>query len=165
MYYSKSYFTKFSKLPFVLLGLIIIIACFGLITVWSAAGGNLFPWAQKQMINFLLFFVVSILIALVDIKYVLKFSYFFYIIILILLLSVEFFGINIMGGKRWLDIGITRLQPSEPAKIAIVLMLSRFFHHMKTEDFTKTSKIFVALFAVIIPVILIIKQPDLGTGI
>ncbi|MGI4776436.1 MAG: FtsW/RodA/SpoVE family cell cycle protein, partial [Janthinobacterium lividum] len=43
--------------------------------------------------------------------------------------------------------------------------LSRFFHHMKTEDFTKTSKIFVALFAVIIPVILIIKQPDLGTGL
>ncbi|RYE06350.1 MAG: rod shape-determining protein RodA [Rickettsiaceae bacterium] len=165
MYYSRNYFAKFYKLPFILLGLVVIISFFGLINLWSAAGGNLLPWAQKQMINFCLFFTLSIIIALTDIKYIFKFSYLFYFTVLILLLSVELFGINIMGGKRWLDLGITRLQPSEPAKIAMVLMLAKFFHQAKIEDITSTKKILIPIIASLLPIILIIKQPDLGTGI
>src|ERR1044071_189363 len=126
--YSKNYFDKFSKLPSALLTLVVLLSFFGFIILWAAAGGHIAPWAQKQIINFCLFLPMSILIAMIDIKLIFKCSYLFYFGILLLLVGVELFGVAAMGGRRWIDLGITRLQPSEPAKLAIVLMLARYFH-------------------------------------
>lgn len=163
--YPKNRFLKLSRLPFLLITVIVIISSLGFVTLWSASGGHLEPWAKKQIINFCLFFPVSIAIAMLDIRIIYKFSYVFYFGVLLLLVGVELFGITAMGGKRWIDLGITRLQPSEPAKLAIVLMLSRYFHNLSLNDILKTSKILTPLIGVLIPAILIIKQPDLGTGI
>ena len=162
---SKNRFSKLSKLPFLLLVMIILVSSLGFVTLWSASGGQIEPWAKKQIINFCLFLPLSIFISIIDIRIIYKFSYIFYFGVLLALIGVELFGVTAMGGKRWIDLGVTRLQPSEPAKLAIVLMLARYFHKLPLDDILKTSKILVPIIGVMLPAMLIIKQPDLGTGI
>ncbi|WP_253308112.1 MULTISPECIES: rod shape-determining protein RodA [unclassified Rickettsia] len=161
----RNYLEQFKKLPLTLISLITVICIIGFIVLYSASNSNLQPWAYKQIINFCIFLPLSIIIATLDLRLIFRFSYIFYFLVLALLLSVELFGSVSMGAKRWIDLGIIRLQPSEPIKLAIVLMLARYFHRLKFEDLTKIHKILVPIIAVIIPVLLIIKEPDLGTGI
>lgn len=160
----KNYSQRLNKLPLTLILLIAIICVIGFIVLYSASNSNLQPWAYKQIINFCLFLPISIIIAMLDPRLIFKLSYLFYFAVLILLICVELFGSTVMGGKRWIDLGFIKLQPSEPIKIAIVLMLARYFHNLNISDFTKFRKIIIPIIGVVIPVILIIKEPDLGTG-
>ncbi len=161
----RNYFEKLKKLPITLIILISIICSIGFVVLYSASDSNIQPWAYKQMMIFFLFIPIVMIITIIDIKYIFKFSYIFYVTVIILLVSVELFGSIAMGAKRWIDLGVIRLQPSEPTKLAIVLMLARYFHQLKTEDFTRLHKILLPIIAVILPVLLIIKEPDLGTGV
>ncbi|MEY3970232.1 MAG: hypothetical protein RL617_1245 [Pseudomonadota bacterium] len=82
---------------------------------------------------------------------------------LLLLLAVEFFGETAKGATRWLDIGITRIQPSELMKIAMPLMLASLIH--QREGLRGWRDWVVPVLLLLVPVILIVKQPDLGTAI
>ncbi len=159
------YLEKFFKLPFSLIILINILCVIGFIVLYSASGLKIQPWAYRQIIIFCIFFPISICISMVNIKTIFKFSYLFYFLVLSMLFGMELFGHISMGAKRWLDIGIMRLQPSEPIKLAIVLMLSKYFHQLELDNNATPRKIIIPMIAVIIPVLLIIKQPDLGTAI
>jgi len=165
MLLQTNYFEKLKKLPITLIILISMVCSIGFIVLYSASDNNLHPWAYKQITTFCLFLPIMIAIALVDIKYIFKFAYIFYFSIIILLISVELFGSISMGAKRWIDLGVVRLQPSEPTKLAIVLMLAKYFHQLDAEKLTKFSGILIPIIGVIFPVLLIIKEPDLGTGI
>ncbi|GAA5784264.1 rod shape-determining protein RodA [Chitiniphilus shinanonensis] len=86
-----------------------------------------------------------------------------YLVGVLLLLAVEFFGVTSHGATRWLNIGITRIQPSELMRIALPLMLAWYFHlhevHLNWRHFV------VGALLIVVPVGLILKQPDLGTGL
>lgn len=164
-YQKYDYATKFKKIPILLLLTVISINCIGFVVLWSAADGNLYPWAYKQIIHFAIFFPISILIAITDIRFFYNISYLLYFIILILLITVEVAGVTAMGGKRWIDIGFVRLQPSELAKIALILMMAKYFHKLKATEINKIPRIMLASIMIMLPVALIIKQPDLGTGL
>ncbi|HSC81463.1 MAG TPA: rod shape-determining protein RodA [Chitinolyticbacter sp.] len=86
-----------------------------------------------------------------------------YVIGVLLLLAVEFFGFTSHGATRWLDIGVTRIQPSELLRIALPLMLAWYFHHF--EAHVNWRHYVVAAIIIVIPVGLILKQPDLGTAL
>jgi rod shape determining protein RodA len=86
-----------------------------------------------------------------------------YIIGVVLLLAVEFFGHTSHGATRWLDIGITRIQPSELMRLALPLMLAWYFHHF--ESTLNWRHFVVAGLIILVPFALILKQPDLGTGL
>jgi rod shape determining protein RodA len=154
---------NFKKIPALLPFLITIIAVFGIIMLYSAAGGSLNPWAYKQLIAFLIFMPMALLIALIDIRRLYNFAYIFYFITLFLLILVHFFGRSAMGATRWLELGFVSIQPSELVKVAIVLSLARFFHNRQYNKSSEWSLLF-GLMMVLAPVILVIKQPDLGTG-
>lgn len=156
---------KIVRLPITLIIIISIVSISGFATLYSAAEGNVSPWAYKQMINFCLFMPVAIIIAITDIKLIFRFAYILYCIILLMLIGVELFGSVAMGAKRWIDLGFSKLQPSEPAKLAIVLMLARYFHELSDSDIGKIRSLLIPICATIVPVIFIVKQPDLGTGI
>jgi rod shape determining protein RodA len=81
-----------------------------------------------------------------------------------MLIGVELFGSVAMGGQRWINLGLIKIQPSEPAKIAVVLMLAKYFHNVSHNDINKIHKLIIPIIAILIPCALIIKQPDLGTG-
>ncbi len=161
-YFQANFLTK---LPIALLILIVLNCAYGILILYSAGSNNFDPWAVKQMLNFLIFFPVMILVARVEIRLIYQFSYIFYFCVLVLLICVHLFGHTAMGAKRWLGFAGFRIQPSELAKIAIVLFLARYFHNLKAENIGKIRYLIPAIIAVILPAALIIKQPDLGTAI
>jgi len=145
--------------------LLCVVAGVGFAMLYSAAGGSIDPWASKHLIRFSFGLVVMIFIALVDIRFWLKYAYVFYFIALILLVLVELSGLIGMGAKRWLDLGYFNLQPSELMKIALVLALARYFHGASIEDARRSSQMIAPLLMVTLPTALILRQPDLGTAL
>lgn len=158
------FLSKFGRIPLSVPFFVAIICIYGFVLLYSAAGGALEPWAYKQIRIFLIFMPVALIIAIIDLKYIYKISYLFYFAVIPLLIAVIFAGKTAMGATRWLDLGIIHLQPSEPAKLGIVLMLARYFHDHCDPKNISFGQLIVPLIGVMVPVSLIIKQPDLGTG-
>ena len=94
-----------------------------------------------------------------------KSSYIFYICVLILLFAVDFFGVTSSGSKRWINLFVFNLQPSELMKITIILFLARYYNKIPYSSVSQIKFIFIPLFVLFVPVALVIKQPDLGTSL
>lgn len=149
--------------PFLLL--ITMTACVGFVSLYSAAGGSLEPWAGKQMMRFVIGMCGLIITAMIDIRIWMKFAYVIFGFVVVLLIYVDIKGHTSMGAQRWIDLGFLQLQPSEPMKIAIVLALARFFHGATAEDVKNPFFLVVPLGILALPVLLVMLQPDLGTAI
>lgn len=121
--------------------------------------------AHKQILYYITFLPIGILLALVDIRYIYKYSYILYFIVCVVLVMVEIAGYKVMGARRWIGISALRIQPSEVAKISVILMLARYFHDISAYKLKKIQYSIVPLLLIAIPITLVIKQPDLGTGI
>ncbi|MDX1916888.1 MAG: rod shape-determining protein RodA [Rickettsiaceae bacterium] len=162
MSYIISYY---SKLPKILLFLIITCACFGFLILYSAGQNNLYPFAAKQIINFAIFLPIMFVIAMSNPRFIYKYAYLPLIVVLMLLVVVMLVGHTAMGATRWLSLGPIRIQPSELAKISIVLFLARYFHDITVNQVRSLIYLAIPSGVSIICAGLIIKQPDLGTGI
>jgi rod shape determining protein RodA len=164
---SNIFLHKLTKLPFFLLFIIFIISSFGVAVLYSVSGGGEHNWAYKQIINFCVFLPIAIFIAIINIKIFFKFSYIFYFVALILLIMVDFniFSVVAKGANRWINLGVIKLQPSELIKPTLVIVIARYCHQLHAGEINKTSAILPLLLLIIIPAGLVIKQPDLGTGI
>jgi rod shape determining protein RodA len=148
-------------------GLILLISAIsgiGFAMLYSAANGNLQPWASKQMARFAIAFIPMIAAALIDIRYWYRISYWLYAIALLLVVAVDMRGVIGMGAQRWIDLGVIQLQPSELMKIAVVLALARYFHSLPPENNGRIIDLIVPAGLVMVPVALVLKQPDLGTA-
>jgi cell division protein FtsW (lipid II flippase) len=119
----------------------------GFLCLYSAAGGNIDPWASAQIIRFLFALVLLIGVAVIDLRWIFRAAYPFYALTLLLLVLVDVFGHIGMGAQRWLDIGIMKIQPSELAKIATVMALARYFH---TKDMDQVRRLKTLLIPVAI---------------
>ena len=153
------------QINWVLVLLLTAIAGIGFAMLYSAAGGNLQPWAEKQMIRFAIGLAGMILVALVDLRIWLRLAYIIYVAALALLVAVEIRGEIGMGAQRWIDIGFIQLQPSEIMKIALMLALARYFHSLDGDEIGRPLFLVVPLAIVLAPAVLVLKQPDLGTAI
>ncbi len=156
---------KCKALPWMMVLLITILSSIGFVLMYDAAYGSIEPWAIKQIIFFLVFFVMMIVIGLIKMRTIYNFAYIAYGMTLVLLVSVEVIGHNAMGATRWIDIGLIKLQPSEIIKLTIVLALARYFHNISFQNVLTTRLVVIPALILCIPVLLIMKQPDLGTGI
>jgi rod shape determining protein RodA len=145
--------------------LLCLAASIGLAMLYSAANGNLEPWALKQFTRFCLGVGVMIAISLIDIRIWMRYSYFFYLSTLFLLIIVELFGTIGMGAQRWLNFGYFNLQPSELMKITLILALARYFHGGSIEDVGRPMYLIPPLLMIGLPAALIFRQPDLGTSL
>ena len=110
--------------------LICATASVGFLMLYSAANGNLEPWASRQMMRFGAGLILMFMVALVDIRIWLNLAYPAYFVALVLLGAVEVMGDIGMGARRWIDLGPFQLQPSEVMKIALILALARYFHNI-----------------------------------
>jgi len=140
-------------------------ASIGFAMLYSAAGGHLDPWASRQMARFAVGVVVLVAVAVTDIRVWMRYAYPIYLVSLALLAAVEFFGIVGMGAQRWIDLGVTSLQPSELMKIALVLALARYFHGLSVDDVGRPLYLIPPLVLVAVPMALVLRQPDLGTAV
>ena len=123
------------------------------------------PWASRQAIRFSVCIVLMLVVAVTDIRFWMHSAYVIYGAILALLAAVELIGMMGMGAQRWIDLGLFQLQPSEIMKIAIVLALARYFHGTTLEDIARPVYLIVPLALVAAPVVLVLRQPDLGTAV
>ena len=137
----------------------------GFAMLYSAANGNIDPWASRHIVRFGVGLVVMICIALVDIRIWLRYAHVLYGIALLLLIAVDVSGTIGMGARRWIDLGYFRIQPSEIMKVTLVLSLARYFHGVSIEDISRPTILIVPLILVFVPVGLILRQPDLGTAL
>jgi len=148
-----------------LLLLIISVSSFGFLMLYSVANGNLNPWSQPQIIRFTIGILILFMISFINIQIWYALSPYIYILTLILLISVNIFGETGMGAKRWIDLKIIKLQPSEFMKIALVMFLSFYYSWLNQEKISKPLWVFIPIIIISIPTFLIILQPDLGTGL
>jgi rod shape determining protein RodA len=154
-----------ARLPWRLIFMIAGIAAFGLVVLYSAAGGSAQPWALKQGIVFLFFLCVAIAMSWMSEATIKSLAFPLYGVTLLMLIGVEMLGFVGKGAQRWLDLGPVRLQPSEFMKPAIVLTLARFYELVPPAEIRKWRAIWPALLLLGVPAVLILVQPDLGTCI
>ena len=154
-----------ARLPWKLIFLVMGIAFIGLMTLYSAAGGSIRPWALKQGITLLFFLGVAVCMSWVKESLIKQIVFPFYAVVLIMLVAVEALGFIGKGAQRWLDLGFIRLQPSEFMKLAVVLVLARFYELLPAGDIRKWRAIWPAALLIGAPAALVILQPDLGTAL
>ena len=107
--------------------LIASVACVGFLMLYSVAGGDLDPWASRQMVRFGAGMALMFGVAMIHIRYWRTLAPLSYLGSLALLVAVEVAGETGMGATRWIDLGPLQLQPSELMKIAVVLALARYY--------------------------------------
>lgn len=162
---SSTVLQRIKGLDWWVLILLSVIAGIGLLTLYSAADGNFSPWASKQLIRYGAGLTVLLAIALTDLRFWLAKSYILYAVSLFLLIVVEFLGTIGMGAQRWIDLYFFTLQPSEIMKVALIMALARYFHNLQPTDAQRLIPLLPPALMVIIPAILVLRQPDLGTMI
>jgi len=145
-----------------LLGAAMLLIGTGLLTLYSAADGN-WPRVSAQLLNLCVALAVMWAVANVPPQYLMRVAVPLYLVGLMLLVGVALFGEVVNGARRWLDVGITRIQPSEFMKIAVPLTLAWYFD--RNEATLRLRDYAIATLLLLVPVGLIIKQPDLGTAV
>jgi len=154
-----------ARLPWRLIFLVAAIAGFGLIVLYSAAGGSAQPWAVKQGIIFMVFLGIAIGMSWMGESTIKAFTFPLYAVTLLMLIGVEMLGFVGKGAQRWLDLGPIRIQPSEFMKPAIVLTLARFYELVPASEIRRWRAMWPAFVLLGVPAFLILVQPDLGTCI
>ncbi len=158
-------FEKIKNLNYLLIFLLIVISFIGAAGLYSAADGSYDPWASRHLIRFYVFLLIAIVISLIDIKLIYKYSYLLFILSLLLLISVEIIGVLGKGATRWIKIFGFSIQPSELVKITIILALAKFYHDIKFENVKKITYLFFPFLILILPFFFVVIQPDLGTSL
>ncbi len=151
-----------------LLALVLMIVGIGIVNLYSAgysrqAGET--PLYIKQLYWLAVGLGVMFVTLVYDYRHLEKLSYPLYILSIILLVVVMFAGKMVSGSRRWLALGPISFQPAELAKIAIILVLATYFSRRPRLDAMRLKELLIPGVLVVIPVALIIKQPDLGSGI
>ena len=152
-------------LPWHVLAALVALGLFGGLVLYSAGGGSLTPWAAPHLVRFALLGIVMLVLAQTALELWLRHAYAIYAVLLVALLGVEALGAIKGGSQRWLDLGLIRLQPSEFIKLAVVLALARYFHLLPRSALTSPRALLPAAGLVLVPAILVVLQPDLGTAL
>ncbi|WP_019959689.1 rod shape-determining protein RodA [Woodsholea maritima] len=145
--------------------LVLLIGSIGVGMLYSVAGGDWSPWAIRHGSRFMVGVVMMLVIALFPPRFWMGIAYPSYLGALVLLVGVELFGLTIMGAQRWIDIGPIRMQPSEIMKVALVLALARYYHDLPAEKVSSLGGLLAPAAMITLPMLLILKQPDLGTAL
>ena len=162
-FYSSA-FTKLQSINYPLLGLIITLFFVGLAALYSISNGDFNSWPLKHSQRFILGLIIFFLVIFFDLRLIFGYAYVIFFLSIISLAIIPFFGIESNGATRWINIAGISLQPSEFVKYTLILALAKYFHSINNDSsFIKT--LIIPLIITIVPVLLVIIQPDLGTAL
>ena len=156
---------KFFNCDLILLFSILLLGVISIFAQFSSSGGNIDYYAKSHALRFGVFFVLFLTVAFTPLKFWHGSSFLIFFILLLLLLVVKFYGVHSQGSRRWVNLYIINLQPSELMKIGVILFLSNYYHKISEGDVNKVKYLLYPVIAIFAPFILVISQPDLGTGI
>jgi rod shape determining protein RodA len=145
--------------------LLCALAGVGYVALYSAEGGAPEPYASRHVLRFAAGLVLMIGIALVDIRFIARLAWPTYLVSLVLLALVARYGHLGKGAQRWIELGGLQVQPSELMKIALVLVLASWFHRASWERIGNPLFLIPPVIAVLVPVALIVQEPNLGTAV
>ncbi len=161
--FGSLFFLKLSKLNFLIIISLILLGLVGVASLYSAAGGNWDPWAKNHLIRLIFGIFLMLILAFLPHKIFFKLSVLSFFIGVLSLILVKFVGTG--NVQRWITLGGMNFQPSEAMKIALILILARYFDHVSRIELDKLKSYIIPLFLIFLPGILVISQPDLGTGL
>ena len=160
-----TFWQKVKELDYILLTSVLLLSILSLFVMYSTDGGEILFHTKSHFSKIIIFFPLMIFIAFFNIKWWHNLSYLFYLLVILLLIYVSFFGIKSSGSRRWMDLYLFNLQPSELMKIAIILCLAKYYHRIKIENVNSITSIMTVVTIILIPIIMVLSQPDLGTSI
>jgi rod shape determining protein RodA len=160
-----SFFQKVKNFDYILLICILTLGIISAFAMYSTDGGEILFHSKSHVYKFLIFFPMMIFLSFFNIKFWHYFAYIFYIIILIALIWASLYGVKASGSQRWINLYFINLQPSELMKVAIIVCLAKYYHRVHLDRVNSFQSLLVALSILILPIMLVIMQPDLGTSI
>ncbi len=158
----------FTHFDWTLLGMVFLIASIGILNLYSTTlGGESAgtPLYLKQIFWLLIGLAVMIVIAFTEYRFYSDFAYIVYMVAFFFLVVVMGYGIITSGAQRWIKIGSISFQPSEFVKISLILALAKFFHRPPSREGFSLKDLSFPFLLLLLPMVLILKQPDLGTAI
>lgn len=154
-----------AALPWGIIFLLCGLALFGSLVLYSAAGGDMSPWAGPHLVRFGALLVLALIIRRIPLEFFRAIALPSYVGVMLLLILVELLGRMSGGAQRWLDLGFLTLQPSELMKPVIILVLARFYEFLPPRVVTTWTAVWPALLVVGLPAALVLIQPDLDTAV
>ncbi len=157
-------FNRLRQVDIGLMCLVFAAGAAGMVMLYSVAGGAFQPWAANHALRLGAGVVVLLVAASIRLESWRGLAVPVYLISAAALAYVLVGGEAIMGARRWLDLGPVRVQPSEFMKVALVLGLAAYYHHIPEQHVSRPSRLILPLAMIALPVVLIARQPDLGTA-
>jgi len=158
----------FEHFDFVLLLLILLVCGMALFNLYSATYPpkmyGMSPYL-KQAYYFLFGFTCCLIILSVDYHVLYVLNYPIYLTVILLLVLSYFVGDSAGGAQRWINLGVIKLQPSEPAKLMLVISLASYYARKDVTDGYSLRQLIMPILLTALPFLLILKQPDLGTAL
>ena len=150
------------ELDYFLIAILLSLCSVGILIIYSATGQDTF-FVKRQLLFIAFGFVLMCIMANLSSRVWDRWALFLYAVGIVSLGMVLAFGVEANGAKRWLNLGFTRLQPSELMKVTVPLMISSYISRNNIPPTFKT--ILVSIMLILLPVLLVINQPDLGTAL
>ena len=126
--------SKISSLDFSLLLSILLLGVISIFAQFSSSGGTFDYYSKSHAIRFSIIFVIFLFVSFTEIKFWHSTSFLIFVFLVLLLLFVKFYGIQSQGSRRWINLFVINLQPSELMKIGIILFLSNYYHKISEGD-------------------------------
>ena len=163
----KRFLLQFRNFDVILFVSTILLVTIGLLVQYSSGitGSGVINQidASKQLLYVIVGLTIFFLVSRTDYRVWRSYSTFLYILMLALLFIVAFFGATRLGATRWINLGFFQFQPSEFAKLAIIVFFAKYFSSVYTQS-NKLKYLLVSILYLAPPVILVLAQPDLGTA-
>jgi len=156
--------TQFRNIDWILIGLLIVNTLVGIAVIYSSSHHLPGSYHLKQLLWMMIGIIAMFVLLYLDYNILVTYSLYFYLICLVILTLILVFGRLIAGTKSWIRLEFFQIQPSEITKIALVLLLAKAFADFKERTVSQREGLLGVIF-VIIPVVLIALQPDLGTAL
>ena len=160
-----TFFQKIRSIDLILIFCVLILGGISTFEMYSSEGGQRLYYTKSHLLRFSAFFILMIFLSFIRLKLFHSISYFLYLIVLLFLLYASFYGITVSGSQRWINLYFINLQPSELMKIVIILCFAKFYHRMQIDNVNSFRNLIVPIIILIMPMFLVISQPDLGTTI
>ncbi|WP_368186528.1 rod shape-determining protein RodA [Aestuariibius sp. HNIBRBA575] len=163
--YTPTGFRKLLFLNWPVILLLTAISCIGFLMLFSVAGGDIDRWATPQIKRFGIGMALMMIVALVPIYFWRNVAAVGYIVSILLLVAVDLIGFERNGAQRWVQLGPVQLQPSELAKITVVMMLAAYYDWLPVKKTSRPLWVLLPVLIILLPTFFVLKQPDLGTSL
>ena len=160
-----TFFQKLRSFDYILLVSILLIGIISCYSMYSTDGGELLYHTKSHIIRFITFFILMLILSFFSIRFWHSIGYLFYAVILGFLIWASFYGITASGSQRWINLYFINLQPSELMKIAIIVCFAKYYHRTQISDINNLKNLIFPIAILILPIVLVVSQPDLGTSI